>query len=147
MKTVWTLLGVLVALTVALVGCQGSHRAEADPVQFTLGKEFTLGGGQEAVLLAENLKVRFTDVLEDSRCPSEVECFWTGQARIAVQVEPAGSPSVSAAFNTNPAPGQNVQTVRVGDYAISLTSLEPLPRRPDEPIAFEDYRAVLLVRR
>ncbi|MGZ6780619.1 MAG: hypothetical protein ACXVGO_16695, partial [Mycobacterium sp.] len=84
---------------------------------------------------------------EDSRCPREVECFWTGQARIAVAVEPAGSPSTTASFNTNPAPGANVQTFRVDGYTISLTSLEPLPRRPDEPIAFEDYRAGLVVQR
>ncbi|MGZ6791285.1 MAG: hypothetical protein ACXVGQ_15375, partial [Mycobacteriaceae bacterium] len=113
----WTLLGVVAALTVALVGCQGSREADADPVQFTLGKEFTLGGGQEAVLVAENLRVRFADVLEDSRCPREVECFWTGQARIAVQVESAGSRSTTAAFNTNQAPGANVQTVRVDGYS------------------------------
>jgi hypothetical protein len=116
-------------------------------VQFALAEEFTLGGGQEAVLVAENLRVRFTDVLEDSRCPREVECFWTGQARIAVEIESAENPPTTVDFNTNPAPGQNVQTVRVDGYTMSLTSLEPLPRRPDDPIVFEDYQAGLIVRR
>ena len=146
MRTVSKLLR-LVVLAIALVGCQVSREADADPVQFTLGKEFALGGGQEAVLSADDLRVRFTDVLEDSRCPTEVECFWTGQARIAVQVQPAGRPSTTADFNTNPAPGQTVQTARVDDYTISLKSLEPYPRTPNAPIAFEDYRATLLVQR
>ena len=137
----------LVVLLVALVGCEVSREAGADPVRFTLGTEFTLGGGQEAVSRAGDLRVRFTDVLEDSRCPSEVECVWTGQARIAVDIEPAGLPSTTTKFNTNPAPGQNVQTTRVGDYTVELKSLQPQPRTPDEPIAFEDYRATLIVQR
>lgn len=134
-------------LTVALMGCQVSREADADPVDFTLGREFSLGGGQEAVFSGEDLRVRFTEVLEDSRCPTEVECFWTGRARIAVAVQPAGRASTTADFNTNPAPGQNVQTVRVNDYAIRLQSLDPYPRAPDDPISFEDYRATLLVER
>lgn len=146
MRTAWKLLPAAV-LAVALVSCQVNREAVADPVQFTLGNEFTLGGGQEAVLSVDELRVRFTDVLEDSRCPTEVECFWTGQARIAVQVQPAGRPSTTTDFNTNPAPGQNVQTARVDDYTIALKSLEPYPRTPDEPIAFDDYRATLLVQR
>ena len=90
--------------------------------------------------------MRFSELLEDSRCPTEVECFWTGQARIAVIVQPTGRPSTTAYFNTNPAPGENVHTVRAGEYSVEL-KLEPYPRTPDDPISFEDYRATLLVGR
>ena len=134
-------------LTLALVGCEMSREADADPVQPSLGQEFVVGGGQEAVLRRNDLSVRFSELLEDSRCPTEVECFWTGQARIAVIVQPTGSPSTTAYFNTNPAPAENVQSVRAGDYSVELKKLEPYPRTPDEPIPFQDYRATLLVRR
>ena len=140
-------LWLLVALAVAMVGCQVTREAEADPVEFALNQEFTLRGGQEAVISGENLRLRFTDVLEDSRCPTEVECFWTGQARIAVLVEPAGSPSTTVDFNTNPAPGQNVQNVNVDDYTISLKSLDPYPRTPDESIALDEYSATMSVQK
>ena len=146
MRTVWRWLAVAV-VAVPLMGCQLSRKAEADPVEYTLGQEFTLGGGQEAVFSGEDLRLRFTDVLEDSRCPTEVECFWTGQARVAVAVEPAGRATTTVDFNTNPAPGQNVQTVDVDDYTIALKSLDPYPRTPDDGIAFEDYKATLLVQR
>lgn len=135
------------ALTVALVGCQVSRQAQADPVEYPLGVEFPLSGGQEAEVTGENLHVRFTDVLEDSRCPTEVECFWTGQARVAVAVEPAGRASTTVEFNTNPAPGQNVQTADVAGYTVTLKSLDPYPRTPDDGTAFQDYNATLLVRR
>jgi hypothetical protein len=141
--------GWLLALVlgIALVGCQLSQNADADPVEFSLDKEFSLGGGQEATISGENLRLRFTEVLEDSRCPTQVECFWTGQARIAVLVQPDGRDATTVEFNTNPAPGQNVQTVQVGEYTIALQSLDPYPQTPDESIGLEQYRATLSVRK
>lgn len=135
------------AMTMALTACQLGHEADADPVQFTLGQEFELGGAQEAVFSGEDLRVRFSELLEDSRCPTEVECFWTGQARIAVIVDQTGHPSATAYFNTNPAPGENMQTVQAGDYVVELKKLDPYPRTPEDGISFEDYKATLLVRR
>jgi len=145
-RTVFRRALLIAALVLALVGCQVSREADADPDEFTLGKEFVLGGGQEAVFSGNDLSVRFSELLEDSRCPTEVECFWKGQARIAVIVQPTGRPSTTAYFNTN-ASGENVHTVRAGEYSVELRKLEPFPRTPEESISFEDYRATLLVGR
>lgn len=144
MNKSWSL---AVLIGTALAGCGSSPVAEADPVAFTWDQEFALPGGQEATATGGRLRVRFTDVLEDSRCPTEVECFWTGQARIAIQVQPAGSEPTTTEFNTNPAPGQNVQTARVGEFTIHLRSLDPYPRTIDESIALEDYTATLSVQK
>jgi hypothetical protein len=141
-RTFWFMVVVLAAV---LAGCGFGRQAVADTPQFTLGREFTLDGGQEAVLGEGAVRLRFTDVIEDSRCPTKVECFWTGQARISLSVQPAGSPPSTVVFNTNPAPGQNVQTAQVDGYSISLKSLDPYPQTPGDPISFEDYRATLLV--
>jgi len=138
---------IVAVLALAMTACQASRKAEADPVEFALGQQFPLSGGQEATIAGENLRVRFTDVLEDSRCPTEVECFWTGQARIAAAVEPAGREATIVDFNTNLAPGQNVQSVDVDGYTIDLKSLEPYPHTPDDGVALEDYTATLVVRR
>ncbi|GFG53980.1 hypothetical protein MAGR_54210 [Mycolicibacterium agri] len=134
---------MLVAVVAVAAGLYAMPAAAADPVEFGLGQGFTLGGGQEAI--GDGLRVQFTDVLEDSRCPTEVQCFWSGQARIAVLVQPPGSPPVTTEFNTNPAPGQNRQTVEVGGYRVELTALQPHPRTPGETIPFGDYRATLVV--
>jgi hypothetical protein len=138
---------VTLALAITVVGCQMSQKAEADPVAYNLNEVFALGGGQEATISGENLSLRFTDVLEDSRCPTQVECFWTGQARIAVLVQPQGREPTTTEFNTNPAPGQNMQTAQVGEYTIELQSLDPYPQTIDESIALEEYRATLSVRK
>ena len=134
-------LGAVLAL--ALVSCHAGGPARADVVEFGLDQPFPLGGGQEAVITGENLRLRFTDVLEDSRCPTQVNCVWTGQARIAVSVQPDGGDPTRVEFNTNPAPGQTVNEATVGKYRVVLKSLDPHPQTPDHPIAFEDYRATL----
>lgn len=131
----------------ALAGCQGSHHARADTVEARLDQPFVLAGGQQADIAGEPLRLRFTEVLEDSRCPTEVECFWTGQARVAVVIEDDRSGQQTVEFNTNPAPGQNRQTVRAGGDEITLQALDPYPRTPDDHLTLSDYRATLLVSR
>jgi hypothetical protein len=141
----WTWLCV-VLLGSALMDCHVDEPARADVPRFNLNEPFTLGGGQDGLLSRDNVRLRFAQVLEDSRCPTQVECFWTGEARIAVSVQPEGSASTTVEFNTNPAPGQTVKVAEVGQYRIELLSLEPYPQMPEDPIPFEDYRASLVVR-
>jgi hypothetical protein len=138
---------VTVTLVLALLGCQ-SRPAQADPIEAGLDQEFVLHGGQQVAIRDADLRLRFTDVLEDSRCPTEVECFWTGQARIAVQAEPVqGTTPTTMEFNTNPAPGQGKLTNDVGGYTVELRSLDPYPKTPDDSPALTDYSATLLVRK
>jgi hypothetical protein len=142
MIRIW-LVATVVAL--ALMGCQHAKEARADDVELHLNEAFALAGGQDAVIAGEGLRIHFDEVLEDSRCPARVECVWTGQARIAVIVQPLEGPPKTLAFNTNPAPGQNVQTAQVGEYVIKLASLEPYPQTPDDAIPLEQYKATLEV--
>lgn len=142
-KWTWPL---VVLICFALMSCHVDGSARADVLEFSANESFQLGGGQDALIRGEKLRVRFTDVLEDSRCPTQVECFWTGQARIAIEVQPDGSAPTTVQFNTNPAPGQTVKAATVGQHTIELESLDPYPQTPDDPIEFEDYRATLVVR-
>lgn len=139
-----TLRLALLALGVTVAGCQVSNVADADPASYAVNEAFGLGGGQEAVIRGENLRLRFDDVLEDSRCPKAVECFWTGQARIAIHVLQAGD-STTLEFNTNPAPGENRQSIPLGEYTIQLWSLDPYPQSPDRSPPLEDYHASMVV--
>jgi hypothetical protein len=145
MNKLWTW-PFAVLLGLALMSCHLDGPARADVPEFTLNEAFTLSGGQEGLIASEKLRLRFADVLEDSRCPTQVECFWTGQARIALSVQPEGNGSTNVEFNTNPAPGQTVKVATVGQYRIELQSLDPYPQTPEDPIPFEDYRATLVVR-
>jgi hypothetical protein len=143
MKKTW-LLATVLGLTLA--ACH-TEQAAAKPLEINLNQVFALKGGQEATINGENLRLRFDKVLEDSRCPKVVQCFWTGQARIALLVEPNGRGETTLEFSTNPAPDLNDQTARLDEYTITMKSLEPYPQTPDESIALEDYRATLTVGR
>lgn len=143
MKNVCTVIAVLALM---LTGCQ-SHAAQADPIEAVLDQKFGLHGGQQVTIRDADLRLRFTDVLEDSRCPTEVECFWTGQARISVDAELGQDAPMSLEFNTNPAPGQGTLTNDVGGYAIELRSLDPYPKTPADSPALTDYSATLVVRK
>jgi hypothetical protein len=136
----------VVLLGLALMSCRFDEAARADVPEVNLNEAFTLAGGQEGLITNEKLRLRFAEVLEDSRCPTQVECFWTGQARIAISVHPDGSGSTTVEFNTNPAPGQTVKVAHVGQYSVELQSLDPYPQTPDA-IPFDDYRATLVVRK
>lgn len=133
---------VAAVLVLALTGCQ---EARADPLGFTLDQPFVLGGGQEAVLTRHDVSLRFAEVLEDSRCPALVACFWTGQARITIVAE-SGDQSSTLEFNTNPAPTMTVMALPVGPYSVTLQSLDPYPQSADDRIGLGDYRATLVVR-
>lgn len=137
---------IAVMVVVTLAGCQPSHKAAAEPAQYDIDEAFSLGGRQHAVIRGQNLELEFSDVLEDSRCPEKVECFWTGQARIGVRVWGHGVDApITVEFNTNPAPGQTKKSATVDGYTIELKSLEPYPQTPDDSIPLEDYRATLVV--
>jgi hypothetical protein len=40
--------------------------------EFTLNEPLTLSGGQDGLIPSENLRLRFAEVLEDSRCSRQV---------------------------------------------------------------------------
>ena len=66
-----------------LVACK-----DPAPTSIQLNQPFTNAVNQPAQLNEKGLSVTFQDVLEDSRCPSNVQCFQAGQARISlVQAE------------------------------------------------------------
>lgn len=117
-----------------------------DQDSFVLDELFSLGGGETAVLETGDLQLHFAEVPEDSRCPTEVECFWSGRALVVITAEQGGE-SVTLEFDTNPAPSETVDTLPAFAYMVHLEQLDPYPKNPENPITFTDYRAQLLVTR
>jgi hypothetical protein len=52
-----------------------------------LSDEFSLSIGQKAVIEGEDLEITFKEVLEDSRCPTGVECIWEGRVRCLIEIK------------------------------------------------------------
>ena len=51
-----------------------------------LGQEFTLAPGQSAAVAGEPLKVKFLEVISDSRCPTGAVCIWQGESSCLLEV-------------------------------------------------------------
>ncbi len=98
----------------------GSNGSERPAV---LGKNIDVQYGSDARY--ENLEISFMEVLEDSRCPVDVECLWAGNARILlnVRVLPNGS-SARVELNTHESFPRSVE---LGGYEITLANLKPDP--------------------
>lgn len=61
-------------LSSLFVGCAGAPEAGVPE-----GAEVRLALGQTVFLEGTGLSITFVDVLEDSRCPQGMECFWEGR--------------------------------------------------------------------
>ena len=74
-----------------------SRTAEQAPVQTAqVGESFVLAQGANAVLNGGDVTITFERVVEDSRCPADVMCAWSGMVTVALRVEAAGAAAQAA---------------------------------------------------
>ena len=91
------------AATVALAALSPVSATEPAGLGFEALVELELG--QSTYIDDADFVLEFTKVLEDSRCPINVQCVWAGNARIVVTIsdQPDGTPPLAveldSAFN------------------------------------------------
>jgi len=87
-----------------------------------LGEEFDLGFGQAVQIPSASIAyVKFTDVLEDSRCPLDVTCVWAGNAKVQVEVRELGKAANKIELNTTNDPRE----VFFGTFRVDLVNVMP----------------------
>jgi hypothetical protein len=115
-----------------LSGCGSSPTVPSvPPVQ-----EFVLEVGDSAAVSGTGLRVRFDRVLSDSRCPADAMCITAGEGVVAVTIGWDGRPVENVSLRTDGAGNRVV----VGDWALSLTKLDPYPFA-SRPAPLDDYKA------
>lgn len=122
-----------------------ANAPENAPRQVVPKTPFILPYGGEVSLQDGKVRLRFDQVLEDSRCPAKTFCVWTGQARLQLSAWSSGSPAEVFELSTlrkNMEPGD---TYTYKDLRIELLSVDPYPENPREVIPTEDYQLTLLV--
>ena len=115
---------------------QQSRKAEVIP----LGKEFELKINQEAMIEGEGLAVVFESVVEDGRCPEDVTCVWSGNAKIKVRLSKQKQRPGAVNLNTDVKPKSSSYL----DYEIRLVALKPRPKA-DKPVQSNEYKATLII--
>lgn len=133
----------LIVILILVVGIGGFFYAEGQkgegPMatstpQAPSNETMTLGLGQTGT--AGGLDITPVSVVEDSRCPTDVQCIWAGRIRISVALE---NPSGSTTQELSPG-----DTVTVGGQTVMLVSADPA-RVSTHAISAADYRFAFTV--
>lgn len=119
-----------------------------------LNEDFVVRGGETATILSENLRIKFTRVIDDSRCPDNENtvCEWIGQAVVAINVIQGGKDYGNfeiASYAGNMGKNDVNVTTTAGIYNIKFARIEPL-RKLDRKLKLielklEDYLLSLRV--
>jgi hypothetical protein len=75
-------LSIITILILPLAACGNTPTK----VYADLGQEFSLSIGQTATIKGQALQITFEDIIEDSRCPSDVTCIWAGRASCVIKL-------------------------------------------------------------
>ena len=78
--------------------------------------------GQSVSISDQGITVKFIDVLDDSRCPSDVECVWEGTFSLKISVNSNGQNLGNFILNSS-----NLHKASFSSYYAKCQSLDPYP--------------------
>lgn len=87
----------------------------------------TLALGQNIFVKEHQLNLTFDKVLNDSRCATDVQCIWAGNATVAVTAMTTTSRPQTLNLSIGDLRGDLRQTQRFANRDITLTALSPTP--------------------
>ncbi len=119
-------------LLCSLTGCQNDAKT---------GEEFSLSVGQSVEITGEDLKITFTEVSGDSRCPSDVVCVWAGEVTCLMKIEAGGVKSDVEFVQSGGT--DSYSRMDFGNYRYTF-KVEPYPVSGQE-ISDSEYRLLLTV--
>lgn len=101
-----------------------------------LGENIEVRLGTTIELPGDGMRVQFTDVTSDSRCPTGAQCIWAGEAVTRFTIGGNEQVSLTLGIDTSKA------TVVVRGKQFTIVALNPYPRL-NESIAKGDYIAAV----
>jgi hypothetical protein len=127
----------------------------ATPGKPALGQPFTLGYGQTATLEEIGMAITFQEVVQDSRCPADVTCAWSGVVNVHLLLETPGEPPRQMLLGgVTDQEGQVLGPVVEASgpttgwhagHVIALQQVTPYPLHHDDLPPPEAYAVTLLV--
>jgi len=121
---------------ILLTSCGNSDATAGlgDPVELALGESVSIE--------SEDLSVTFTAVIEDSRCPSDVQCVWEGNAKIKLTLSKLGASDKPVSLNSS----KRFETeVSYLNYRIKLLDVSPQRGAVSSHLGQEDYRVTIII--
>lgn len=112
--------------TLAIVGCTSANTTAATAAVSFSEDTLTLALGAEATTRDGGLRVRFVQLVNESRCPANVTCVWEGDAAVKL-TGATRSTAAEATIHTAVDP----RVMDVAGYRLSLLDVLPYPGTPD----------------
>jgi hypothetical protein len=124
---------VLVIVAAVLAACSsGGSGPTGSGNPSPSGQSVSVRVGGEAVVPGTQVTIRFHEVTEDSRCPSNVVCVWEGNGQVALTLS-TPSDAREVLLNTTSEP----RRIDFAGSRIALASLAPYPSgEPVDPGAY-----------
>ena len=124
--------------SLAVAACASNNALPTEPVVYSQAEaadSVRVRVGQTIVV--EGIKVRFSAVQSDSRCPSDVVCVWEGDAQANFVVEQncnCDTPAFELKLHTTLEPKSSTAY----GFRVTLLNLQPYPRAstPTKPDAY-----------
>ncbi|MCA1622879.1 MAG: hypothetical protein LC768_00870 [Acidobacteria bacterium] len=111
-------------------------------LQAQTNQKVTVQINQQKTITKNKLTIKFVSLVEDSRCPTDTNCIWAGNAKITIKVSNAKAAAKTFELNTNSKP----QSVSYAGYEIKLADLNPKPAT-NIRINRNGYTATFVVRK
>jgi hypothetical protein len=131
---------VLAVLALALVpACRDRVANPTVPIP----SDFRLAVGQHVTVQPDNVEIGFREVQGDSRCPTNVMCFWQGEAGVQLTLTNATHQTQRLGISVE---GHGSGTAEAMGYRITAMRLDPYPQGSG-PIPQFAYRVTLHIER
>ena len=137
MKGMIIFAGVLAAIIYS--GCETDLNLKSS---LPLNDTIEIANSETKYNYENNLVLRMDSVLNDSRCPSNVQCVWEGNAEVRFLFT-VDSIQTDFVLNTHGGNNFNSDTV-ISGYSIKLLNLLPYPENPGEILQVEYYSEVMV---
>lgn len=134
MKTCYTITAIIFfcALAKAQENPSPSVQSPTIGIKLALGKSIQL----------DNVAITFEKVLEDSRCPEDVQCVWAGQLKIQLKIEEKGGMTMQKDIVFSPT-SKDDKTLYTSDL-MKIMAVQVLPYPKTNKIAADREYTLLL---
>ena len=133
MKKIIQTTSIALLTTSLLTACMTAPALHSKPTPSTVNQPanatgtITLALGQNIFVKEHQLNLTFDKVLNDSRCATDVQCIWAGNATVAVTAMTTTSRPQTLNLSIGDLRGDLRQTQRFANRDITLTALSPTP--------------------
>ena len=141
----YLMISLLAIVGIVLISGCVKQIPQEETIATNLNNLFQLKINQIAFIDSESIKIKFLNITEDSRCPPDVVCVWTGEAIVVVNII-KNDQNFGEFSLTNRRGYEDLALKNFDRYSIKLVEVQPYPKATRRT-GISDYIVTLIVSR